>query len=323
MKREFTRPKIVSSKCLEFEACRYNGSMVPDPFVRKLIPLADFTPVCAEMEIGLGVPRDPIRVVQTREGLKLLQPTTGMDCTKAMVDFCRSFLDALGEVDGFILKYRSPSCGIKDVKIRFEKENAPALGKGPGFFGGAILERNPFLPVEDEGRLNNFRIREHFLTRLFTLADFRRVLAAYTMRDLVSFHADNKLLLMAYNQGELKAMGNIVANREKRPPGEVLEDYREHLLQALAKPPRYTAGINVLMHALGYFKQGLNPREKALFLDNLELYRAGKVPLSAPVSVMDSWIVRFDQEYLARQTFFAPYPLELVEITDSGKGRDL
>ncbi len=323
MNREYARPKIVSSKCLEFEACRYNGSKVPDPLVRKLIPLADFNPVCAEMEISLGVPRDPIRVVSTKEGLKLLQPTTGLDCTQAMVDFCRSFLDSLDEVDGFILKYRSPSCGIKDVKIRSEKENTPALGKGSGFFGGAILERHPLLPVEDEGRLNNFRIREHFLTRLFTLADFRRVLAAKAMRDLVSFHADNKLLLMAYNQGELKVMGNIVANRDKRPVGEVLEDYREHLMTALAKPPRYTAGINALMHALGYFKEGLNAREKALFLDNLELYRTGKVPLSAPVSVVDSWIVRFDQEYLARQTFFSPYPLELVEITDSGKGRDL
>ena len=109
------------------------------------------------------------------------------------------------------------------------------------------------------GRLNNFRIREHFLTRLFTLADFRRVLAARTMHDLVSYHADNKLLLMAYNQGELKAMGNIVANRDKRPVGEVLKDYRKHLRTALAKPPRYITGINVLMHALGYF-QGRSER---------------------------------------------------------------
>ncbi len=320
---EYARPKIVSSKCLEFEACRYNGAMVPDPFVRKLIPLADFNPVCAEMEIGLGCPRDPIRVVQTKAGLKLLQPTTGLDCTDRMVDFCRSFLDGLGEVDGFLLKYRSPSCGIKDVKIRSEKENAPALGKGPGFFGGAILARHPLLPVEDEGRLNNFRIREHFLTRLFTLASFREMRASAAMRDLVGFHSRNKLLLMAYNQGEMKAMGKIVANPEKRPLEVVLEEYHAHLLQALSRTPRYTAGINVLMHALGYFKQGLTSPEKAFFLDDLDQYRAGKVPLSAPVSVINAWIARFDQEYLASQTFFAPYPVELVEITDSGKGRDL
>ncbi len=319
--REFAKPKLVSSKCLEFEACRYNGEKIPDPFVRKLIPLADFAPVCAEMEIGLGVPRDPIRVVSTKGGLRLLQPSTGLDCTDKMVSFAHSFLDSLGEVDGFILKSRSPSCGTRDVKIRSEKENTPALGKGAGFFGEAVLERHPLMPVEDEGRLNNFRIREHFLTGIFTLADFRRVRASGAMRDLVGFHSDNKLLLMAYNQSELKVMGNIVANRDKRPVAQVLEDYRTHLLQALAKPPRFTSGINVLMHALGYFKDGLSPREKAFFLDQLELYRAGKVPLSAPVSVVDSWIARFDQEYLARQTFFAPYPVELVEITDSGKGR--
>jgi uncharacterized protein YbgA (DUF1722 family)/uncharacterized protein YbbK (DUF523 family) len=314
---------VVSSKCLEFEACRYNGVMIPDPFVRKLIPLADFLPVCPEMEIGLGVPRDPIRVVSSGGALKLLQPSTGLDCTEKMNSFCRSFLDSLDGVDGFILKYRSPSCGIKDVKIHPPREDAPALGKGAGFFGAAVLERFPLLPVEDEGRLNNFTIREHFLTRLFTLASFRKVLASGAMRHLVEFHSDNKLLLMAYHQGELKKMGGIVANPEKRPAAQVLEDYRLHLLRALARPPRFTAGINVLMHALGYFKQGLSAREKAFFLDQLELYRAGKVPLSAPVSVVNAWIARFDQDYLARQTFFSPYPLELLEITDSGKGRKL
>jgi uncharacterized protein YbgA (DUF1722 family)/uncharacterized protein YbbK (DUF523 family) len=323
MERGFARPRIVSSKCLEFEACRYNGAMIPDPFVRKLIPLADFSPVCAEMEIGLGVPRDPIRIVKVKEELELLQPSTGLDCTAKMLAFCRGFLDALDEVDGFILKYRSPSCGIKDVKIHSPKDKAPALGKGPGFFGGAVLDRFPLLPVEDEGRLNNFRIREHFLTRLFTLADFRRVKGSGAMVDLVDFHSENKFLLMAYNQAELKAMGNLVANREKRPPAPVIEEYGLHLGRALAKPPRYTSSINVLMHALGYFKKGLTMREKAFFLDQLELYRAGKVPLSAPVSVVSAWIARFDEAYLSRQTFFSPYPTELVEITDSGKGRKL
>ncbi len=320
---EFARPKIVSSKCLEFEACRYNGVMIPDPFVRKLIPLADFVPVCPEVEIGLGVPRDPIRVVSEGGELKLLQPSTGLDCTGRMLTFCRSFLDSLEEVDGFLLKYRSPSCGIKDVKVHPPREGAPPLGKGAGFFGAAVLERFPLLPVEDEGRLNNFTIREHFLTRLFTSAAFRQAAAGRAMRDLVDFHARNKLLLMAYHQGELKRMGKLVANPEKLRPERVIEEYREHLLRALARPPRFTSGINVLMHALGYFKKGLSAREKAYFLDQLELYRAGKVPLSAPVSVINAWIARFDQEYLARQTFFSPYPVELLEITDSGKGRKL
>ncbi len=323
MHRHFARPKIVSSKCLEFAACRYNGAMIPDAFVRKLIPLADFSPVCAEIEIGLGVPRDPIRVVDVKGELKLLQPSTGMDCTEKMRVFCNDFLGELGEVDGFILKHRSPSCGIKDVKIHSPRDNAPALGKGPGFFGGAILDTFPLLPAEDEGRLNNFRIREHFLTRLFILADFRRVKSSGAMRDLVEFHSDNKFLLMAYSQTGLKTMGNLVANPQKRGPAEVIEEYGQHLQQSLAKLPRYTSNINVLMHALGYFKEGITGREKTFFLDQLALYRAGKVPLSAPISVVNAWISRFDEVYLARQTFFSPYPWELVEIVDSGKGRDV
>ncbi len=323
MQRNFSRPRIVCSKCLEFAACRYNGEKIPDPFIRKLIPLADFVPICPEVEIGLGIPREPIRVVQTKSELLLLQPATGRDCTSEMLAFCRSYLDSTSAVDGFILKSRSPSCGIKDVKIRSPREDAPTLGKGSGFFGGAVLEAFPLLPAEDEKRLSNFRIREHFLTQLFTLAAFRKIRDAGNMRDLVDFHSDSKFLLMAYNQVELKAMGKLVANPEKRAPARVIGEYENHLGRALAKPPRYTSSINVLMHALGYFKQGLTSPEKSFFLDQLELYRAGKVPLSAPVSVVSAWIARFEEPYLARQSFFSPYPTQLVEITDSGKGRDL
>jgi uncharacterized protein YbgA (DUF1722 family) len=126
---------------------------------------------------------------------------------------------------------------------------------------------------------------------------------------------------MAYNQKELRLMGRIVANHEKRDRAEVMENYELHLHQAFARMPRYTSHINVLMHALGHFSKHLVAKEKAHFLDLLELYRAAKVPLSAAISVVQSWIARFDTDYLEDQTYFRPYPLELVEITDSGKGR--
>ena len=316
--REFVRPRIVSSKCLEFEACRYDGERVSDPLVRKLMPLADFSPVCAEMEIGLGVPRDPIRVVSTKPGLRLLQPSSGMDCTERMTSFARAFLDSLQEVDGFILKSRSPSCGLNDAKIRSEGEEAQVLGEGAGFFGGEVLKRHPLLPVEDEERLGDLRIREHFLTGIFTLAAFRRPVSSGAMRDLVSFHSDNGLLLTAYDQPTRKAMDNLVANRDERPAAQVLAGYRELLLQALAKPPRPPSAIGVLLHALGFFEKGPSARERAWFLEQLGLYRSGKAPLGAPVGVMGSWIVRYGQDRLARQTLFCPYPAELLEITGSG-----
>jgi uncharacterized protein YbgA (DUF1722 family)/uncharacterized protein YbbK (DUF523 family) len=317
------KPRIVVSKCIEFEHCRWNGLVISSEFVRNLDRFVEFIKVCPEVEIGLGVPRDPIRIVRAKEGLRLVQPSTGKDVTDDMVTFAKRFLDSLPPVDGFVLKSRSPSCGLKEVKIYAAADKPGGVGKGSGFFGSAVEERYPFLPVEDEGRLTNFRIREHFLTRVFALARFRSMRESARMKDVVSFQASNKLLLMAYNQTELRALGRIVANPGKRPVEELLEEYEGHLLKALAKPARYTSDINVLMHALGYFSKKLNAEEKAFFLDTLEQYRDAKIPLSACLSVVRSWIARFGEPYLEMQSYFEPYPTELVEITDSGKGRKL
>ncbi len=322
--RTFAQPQVVVSKCLGFAACRYNGVSLPDPFVEQLRPYVTYLPVCPEVEIGLGVPRDPIRVVLVEDAPRLLQPSTGADMTEAMQTFAQQHFETLHDIDGFVLKGRSPSCGIKDVKrYRGIERGAMSDNKGRGFFGAAVLEHFPHLPVEEEGRLSNFTIREHFLTALFTLADFRAVQAAQTMRELVRFHSDNKLLLMAYNETRLRVMGPLVANHAQRPVADVIADYAQHLTQALARPPRRTAGINVLMHALGYFSKGLSSQEKAYFLDTLEKYRDQKAPLSVPVSLIGAWIARFNEPYLARQTFFEPYPEALITISDSGKGRAL
>lgn len=320
---QFEKPVVVVSKCIEFEKCRYNGLGVASETVKALMDHVRFVPVCAEVEIGLGIPRDPIRVARAGGELRLLQPSTGLDFTGDMKRFAASYLGSLAEVDGFILKSRSPSCGIKDVKVFAGVEKQAAVDKGPGFFGGAVVELFPGYPVEDEGRLLNFRIREHFLTSLFALARFRAVRRSGMMRDLVEYQARNKLLLMSYSQKEMRLLGKIVANAGKLRMPDVLRLYEEHLRAAFAKPAKHTSNINVLMHALGYFSDSLSTREKTFFLESLERYRGGKIPLSATLSVVTSWLARLPNEYLEKQTFFDPYPEALVEITDSGKGRDL
>ncbi len=319
--RAFAKPKVVISKCLGFAPCRWNGAVIPDDLVESLKLHVTFHPVCPEVEIGLGVPREPIRIVNGGDKPRLVQPATGKDFSERMRRFTTSFLNSLKDIDGFILKYRSPSCGMKGVKIYAGFEKVAGSTPGAGFFGGAVLETFPRLAIEDEGRLRNFRLREHFLTKLFTLAAFRHLKASGSMRDVVQFHAENKLLLMAYHQQELRILGRIVANPQKRPLGEVFMDYEAHLAAAFAHPSRYLSNINVLMHVLGFFSKELSSKEKAFFLDALERYRAEKVPLSVPLNLARSWVVRFEQEYLGHQTFFQPYPETLIEITDSGKGR--
>ena len=315
------RPRVVVSKCLGFAACRWNGATISDAFVRRLADHVTFCALCPEVEIGLGCTRDPIRVVLADGERRLVQPATGRDVTDAMRAYASRMLDAMGDVDGVLLKSRSPSCGMKDVKIYGGPDRNQPQARGEGFFGEAVLARLGHLPVEDEGRMNNFLLREHFLTRLFTAAAFRNLRRAGRLRDLVAFHARHKGLLMAYHQTRMREMGRLVANHAKRPDAEVFAAYGEALASALARPPRFTSIINVLMHALGYVSDRLSAEEKAFFLDHLERYRAGAVPLSVLATLVRSWAVRFGLEDLAEQAYLAPYPDALVEITDSGKGR--
>ncbi len=326
--REFPKPKVVISKCIEFDSCRYNGQMIASDFVKSLAPYVDFMPVCPEVEIGLGVPRSSLRLVSSAEGgeTRLIQPATGRDVTSVMQSFAAKFLDTLGEVDGFILKASSPSCGIKNTKAYPTAGKSAALSRSAtGIFGASVLARHPDLAVEDEGRLRNPRVKEHFLAKLFTLARFREVERSGSMGELVRFQTENKMLLMAYHQNEERALGNIAANHDHRPFDEVVGDYGAHLRRAMCRAPRYTSNINVLMHILGYFKDRLSAAEKTMFLENIQRYRDGKITICPNTTLLKSWIARFEDDYLARQTFFEPYPQDLMEIDPvvSHKGRDL
>lgn len=320
--RNFEKPVVFSSKCLGFAHCRYNGLTIESQFVDMLKPYVEFKTVCPEVEIGLGIPREPIRLVKVKDDLKLIQPATNLDCTVKMKDFAQQFLSSIGEVDGFILKSRSPSCGIKDVKVYPAAEKAAVIGKTAGFFGDLVLKQFPHLPVEDEARINDFRIRENFFTRIFLNADFRRVKKTGSMKELVRFHSDNKFMIMAYHQGQMRKLGQITANHENRPVDEVVRLYGDELAIAASKMPRYTSNINVLMHALGYFSDKLKTAEKSYFIETLNKYRSSKVPLSVPLNIIRSFIVRFEEPYLSRQSFFEPFPENLVTVTDSGKGRE-
>lgn len=320
---DYVEPKVFFSRCLGFESCRYNGNIIIEQAIENMKPFVDAATVCPEVEIGLGVPRPPIRLINAAGRLRLVQPETGADVTETMQQFVAGFIESADEVDGFILKYASPSCGPREVKAYSSTTRGASFVKASGIFGGAIRNCLGYLAVEDEGRLRNFDIRHHFLAKLFALARFRSVKASGEMKDLSQFHTEQKFLLMAYNQKELRELGRIVANPGKHRFINLAMTYEQHLHLALARPPRRASAINVLMHALGYFSDRLTSREKAFFLEALQQYRNRHVPLSVPTSLMRSWIIRFEDPYLLSQTYFEPYPQALVEVLDSGKGRQL
>jgi uncharacterized protein YbgA (DUF1722 family)/uncharacterized protein YbbK (DUF523 family) len=322
MQNQFSKPYVVVSKCLEFDECRYNGEVLPDATVRNLSPFVTFVPVCPEVEIGLGTPREVIRIIKDGDEDKLVQPSTAKDLSGEMTSFSKEFLASLQDVDGFILKGRSPSCGLRDVKIYAGMEKSPTVAKGSGFFAKEVLHQYENLAVEEEGRLKNFTIREHYFTKLFTLAAFRELKKQLSIKSLQSFHATNKYLFMAYNQLRLKKLGQILANSDKKSMEELYEAYSEQLALLFARAPRYTSNINVCQHIFGYFSAELSSSEKEYFLELLEKYREKKLPLSSVTAVLKSWVIRFNKEYLHNQTYFQPYPEELTFISDSGKGRD-
>ena len=222
MVRDYQRPRIVISRCIEFDPCRYDGSKIPSPVVAQLKSHADCIPVCPEVEIGLGIPRATVRIVRLEGKDHLLQPTTGRDVTGEMTVFANRFLDSLPPVDGFILKGGSPTSGTSGVRVYPSAEKSMAIEKTAGFFAREVLKRFSELPIEDELRLNNARIRDHFLTGIFTLAAFRKVEEKGEREDLATFHAANKFVLMACHQQLVREMGRLVASRAKKEPGRAV-----------------------------------------------------------------------------------------------------
>lgn len=293
--------------------------MIPDKFVDKLKDYVEYKTVCPEVEIGLGIPRDTLRLVLEKDKIILYQPATGKEYTKQMDEYSIKCLDSLEEVDGFILKGRSPSCGIKDVKVYLGKEKTTGAIKGVGIFASQVMKKYPLLAIEEEGRLTNFRVREHFLTKIYIMFKFREVQKAKSMVTLVKFQSDNKYLLMAYSQKEQKLLGNIVGNHDKRSIDEIIDDYKNHLGYAFIRIPRFSNYINSLMHILGYFSDKLSVNEKKFILGTFQKYKIGKMPLSVPINLLKSYAIKYEQSYLLEQSIWEPYPEDLMDLSDSGK----
>jgi len=320
---EFPRPNIVVSKCLNFCKCRYNGQKLYSKFIEFFKDYMNFYPVCPEVEIGLGVPRTPVRIIQQEDKEYLKNSDTGEDYTEKMNSFSESFLNNLKDIDGFILKSRSPTCGIKDVKKYKNTGKVPPMNdKTTGFFASKAKNKFPKAAFEDDGRLTNFSIREHFLIKIYTLAKFRQIKKSNKMKYLIKFHQNNKYLFMSYSQNILNKLGKIVSNHEKLDIQKVLNRYEEELNNIFSKYRKEGRNINAFLHMFGYFSDKLTKEEKDYFQNQIEFYKNDMVPLSVLTAVLKSWVIRFDNDYLKNQTILNPYPDSLIKVTDSGKGRE-
>jgi uncharacterized protein YbgA (DUF1722 family) len=263
--------------------------------------------------MGLGTPRDTLRLVRIGEAIRMVMPKTGADHSEGMRSFSSRRVRALADQDlcGYILKKGSPSCGMERVRV-FDAHGVPTKS-GRGLFAEALLERFPNLPVEEEGRLADPRLRENFIERVFAYHRLRLLFAGKWKRgDLVGFHTAHKLLLMAHSPKMCENLGRLVASAQAVPRSTFTARYEAEFMSALrviATPKRHA---NVLQHMAGYFRRQLDDGSRRELLLLIEDYRKGLIPLVVPLTLIRHYVRRFQIPYLQGQVYLEPDPKELM-----------
>jgi uncharacterized protein YbgA (DUF1722 family)/uncharacterized protein YbbK (DUF523 family) len=306
--------RVGISGCLLGHEVRYDGGHKRDPFLTDTLGrFVEWVPFCPEVELGLGIPREPIRLEGNPAAPRLVATRSGADLTAAMTRLARARAEHLARLDlvGYVLKKDSPSCGMDRVRVH-GASGRPAR-RGTGLFARALMERLPLLPVEEEGRLNDPGLRENFIERLFAHARWKGALAAGMTRGrLVAFHTAHELLLLAHDPAAYRRLGPLVANAKRRPLAAVVADYGAGFMRALrarATPGRHA---NVLEHMLGHFSDRLTPGEREELVGAIEDHRRRIVPLVVPLTLVKHHVRRLAIESLAGQTYLDPHPKELM-----------
>ena len=310
--------KIGVSSCLLGTQCRYDGVGSKDSFVvEELSKYFELVPYCPEAII-FGTPRESIRLVDVEGEVRVISNKEHRDVTKELSDISKTLaLEAFEEnLCGFVFKAKSPSCGIERVKL-YENNSNMCEKKAVGLFAQAVKDKQPLLPIEEDGRLNDPWLKENFLMQIFAYADLRKFLDdTPTFKALVEFHTSYKYLIYAKGQASYKKLGAIVANHDKKSLEEVLEEYKYNFLLAISEKGNINKTYNVLLHIFGYFKKLINKDEKEHILTACQEYKEGIIPLIAVVKLLNLYVKRFDDKYLKVQKFLNPYPKELALRSD-------
>lgn len=307
--------KLGISSCLLGNKVRYDGQHKYDSWlVETLGKHVSYVPVCPEVECGLPIPREAMRLVGKVENPRLLTVQNRFDHTPRMLDWAAKRIEGLGaeELCGFVFKSKSPSSGMERVKVYPEKGGAGEK-KGVGIFARQFMQTFPLLPVEEEGRLHDPVLRENFIERIFVMQRWIQLQRQpFSAGALVDFHTRHKLLLMAHNPALYREMGKLVATVKSYPPQEFARLYLAKLMQATSYAATRAKHQNVLQHIMGYFKQELSSSEKAELLELIENYRKRLLPLIVPITLINHYVRKYEKPYLASQYYLQPHPLELA-----------
>lgn len=310
------QPIVGISGCLTGSAVRFDGGHKRAEFVMdRLAQWVTFRPICPEMAIGLPVPRPALRLVQTAVGdIRMrFSHAPHEDVTDKMADFCQRYLAGLGELSGFIVCAKSPSCGMERVRLYDEKGNR-GRKDGVGLFTATLMEKYPWLPVEEDGRLHDPVLRENFVERVFALHELNTLRKnGLTRHALLDFHSRYKLQLLAHHQAGYREIGPFVASLHEWEDLEAFfAVYRDKLMTILKKPASRKNHTNVLMHIQGYFRNQLTMRQRGELREVILNYRAGLLPILAPMTLLKHYLAEYPDGYLLTQNYFDPYPQDLA-----------
>ena len=306
--------RVGISACLLGEKVRYDGGHKLDYYLKETLgAYVAWQPVCPEVETGLPVPREAMRLIGNPESPRLVTIRTGIDLTERMQTWSEKRLRELEKEDlcGFVFKSRSPSSGMRSVKV-FGLSGVPS-NAGAGIFAKSFMDTFPLIPVEDDGRLHDPELRENFIERIFVFKRWKTMRQqGGSIRDLVSFHAEHKLLILAHSTKHYTMLGRLVAGAKKQDRQQLLAEYVSVLMEGLKLIATKKKNTNVLQHIVGYFKKKLTAEEKKELLAVIETYHRGLVPLIAPIVLINHYVLKFDEPYLKRQHYLYPHPAELM-----------
>jgi uncharacterized protein YbgA (DUF1722 family)/uncharacterized protein YbbK (DUF523 family) len=312
--------RVGVSACLIGERVRFDGGHKRDAFLTDLLGrFVEWVPVCPELESGMGAPREALRLTLRRdghdghEGPRLVAAKSGQDHTARMRRFSVDRLDELaGErLRGFVLKKDSPTCGLERVRV-YNPKGVPTRS-GRGLFAGLLADRFPHLPIEEEGRLNDPRLRENFIERVFAYDRLTRLFTArWTLGDLVRFHTAHKMTLLAHVPEAYRRLGQLVARAKSKHRQTIEREYTTLFMETLTVLATPSRQVNVLQHMAGHLKALLDAASRHELLDVINAYVAGQVPLVVPMTLMRHHVRRCGVAYLAGQVYLDPHPAELM-----------
>jgi len=305
--------RIGVSSCVIGEEVRWNGGHSRQRYLTDMLgPFVEYVPVCPEVEVGMGVPRPTVRLVREGDGLRMIDPKNDIDWTSSMRRLSRTRSSELADagLHGFVLKKDSPTCGVFRVRIYTD---SGVERNGQGLFATALIQRMPHLPVEEEGRLNDARIRENFVERIFAYRRLKDLFRPrWTVGDVVAFHTREKLLLRAHDERGYRELGKLVAGAKSVPRAAFADDYADRFMEIMKRPATVAKHVNVLQHMLAFLRWQDDDIGRAEMHTAIADYRAGHVPLVVPVTLIQHLARRHEQQILLDSSYLSPHPKELM-----------